>query len=145
VCRGEIKRRITQAGDYASAGSGARRRRWVVRLRPRRRGESAGGRANAATDQGAGQRTWAATDGRANRGAATGANQRATCGTLAGIVRVGACRYRQSQAKRGGTLESSVHSAVNHLGTPLGWVQQMECPKCGETPDARLLGPFTSL
>jgi hypothetical protein len=145
VCRGEIKREITQAGDYASAGLGARRRWWVVRRRPRRRGESAGGRANAATDQGAGQRTWAATDGRANRGAATGANQRATCGTLAGIVRVGACRYRQSQAKRGGTLESSVHSAVNHLGTPLGWVQQMECPKCGETPDARLLGPFTSL
>jgi hypothetical protein len=137
-----LPRHVVRAGAKSSAGLRARRR--IVRLRPRRRGERAGGRANAATDQGAGQRTWAATDGCANRGAATGANQRATRGALAGIVWVGTCGYRQNQAKRGGTLESSVHSTVNHLDTPLGSMHKMECPNRGDTPDARLLGPFTS-
>jgi hypothetical protein len=139
-----LPRHVVRAGAKSSAQLRARRR-WIVRRRPRRRRESAGGRANAAADQGAGQRTWAATDGCANRGAATGANQCATRGALAGIVRVGTCGYRQNQAKRGGTLENSVHTAVNHLDTPLGSVHKMERPNSGDTADARLLGPFTSL
>jgi hypothetical protein len=108
-----------------NGGLRARRRRRIVRLRPWRRGQGTGGRADAAADQGAGQRTRPATDGCANRGAATGANQGATRGPLAGIIGVGTCGYRQSQAKRGGTLESSVHTTVNHLRTPLGSVQKM--------------------